>query len=54
MLEKWRSIVSFDFFQKLFIVDENDITRKMKGLKNFNKPFKKLNYALFYFVIYIR
>ena len=41
MSEKWRGTVSCDFFKKLFLEDENDITPKMKGLKNFHK----LNFA---------
>ena len=48
--EKWRSTASCDFFKKLFLEDENDINTKNERLKNFHKLFKKLNFALFYFV----
>ena len=40
-----------NFFLKLFLEDKNDIANtKNERLKNFHKLFKKLNFALFYFV----
>ena len=47
------ALVSCDFLKKLFLEDENDITPKMKGLKNFHKLFKKLNFAHYFISWYI-